>query len=512
MPAIQDKEALQDVLVERVRAFLRDIGADPREFREALEALDAGGLRRFGSAWYYINLLSVFGRSRSARAIDALAASCQRMKLWGGWENCRMLLELNSSGGLSNGDPRIPVLDGWDQRGLRALLSGGKGLVVCTSHFGASRYVALDLAGMGFDVSLALDGESFRQVNGALAFGDEERQRHPRVWTRVGRGRVRPLDVEGQKLASLSLAGALRRGEIVVFFFDGNLGLDGAWGGGNRRETAFLGRQVAVKVGFAHLAAAVGAPVLSAIAVRDLDRFGHVECQGPMLPPRDSSEAGCETFAGQVVSALYGQLERLVLEQPAQWESACLLHRWRRPAADGPAGEVPKETLEAALARGRNLRLDLRRAALVETPSGPVVVDAERLRIIPIAAPALSAIEALFTTAGVDAAWLDGQRPEERTALLGALNLLWNRGLLECHADAPAADVCPEPEMVLPVGGVPWHLPWEPRRTVARWAVPQYKLGERVAGLGGHTEATIVTAQEGSEIMANEMIPRTGES
>src|SRR5206468_102881 len=117
----------------------------------------------------------------------------------------------------------------------------------------------------------------------------------------------------------------------VVFYADGNSGLDGPWGNRNRCVVQFLDHSICIKAGVAHLAGALPAPLLSVVATEDFDGRRRVVSSEPLVLQDRVFGAQRDEFVRNAMQSFYGKLEYFILQRPQLWESACLLHRWRFP-------------------------------------------------------------------------------------------------------------------------------------------------------------------------------------
>jgi lauroyl/myristoyl acyltransferase len=442
----------------RLRACLRDLTVEPEEFRSLLENAQVEELCSFGWDWYYLNLLSALSRTMSPSNIKDIASACNRLKLWGGWEHCRFLLKRKTS--RRDKEHVTPVLKGWNSELLETLRSAHAGIVICTAHFGASRYVTWDLAALGYTVTLALDSESYGQIRRVLSatcsIGPTCTD-----WIPFGRGRVRLLDVEADIMASTRAVSALRRNEIVVFFFDGNTGFDGPLGKANRCSLVFLGHEVSVKSGIAHIARVTGAPLVSAIAERDGECFGRVHLGVPVCKEeQDLNPSGLS----EIVKPLYEDLEWHVQRLPEQWEGACLFHRWRRPRPTPPSSRLDTDPFFDLDRNEVVFSLNPSRYVLVRTVTGPALVDSEDLRCFPVDPEAETTVSALLEPGGLGCPWGETCKPTDSdNAVYRTVEALWKAGL----ADKISRDTHKfdrnDPDVVLksphPIGGVPVRIP-----------------------------------------------------
>jgi lauroyl/myristoyl acyltransferase len=381
-------------LVNRVRSHLRFVDGSPGEFHAAVDALGEEELKSFGYDYYYFNLLSVFGSRLEIAEIRRLAVECNKTKLRSGWDACRYTLDLKRGF-----IPSFPRLDHWNVRMIQDQLSRGKGLVICTAHFGPFRHVTSDLLMMGYNVTVALDSESSAQMKdlSALVSGTQLHS-NPRTEAEftLGNSLFRVINVERSRLATATLLATLKRNEIVLLYLDGNTGFDGPRGQSNRVALSFLGHQCMVKSGVASLAVLSSTPLIHVLATNDKARprvaLQHLFEMNPRSLLLDRQQR-----VAALTQKIYGQLERLVLRYPNQWESACLLHRWRAPATANaqPPAATPAEVFRM-LEQGGPIRLKSERVVRIGTKDGPLLVDVDNLRAFQIRAGLEPVLQKLY--------------------------------------------------------------------------------------------------------------------
>lgn len=414
-PAGGPASAVPSPRVETIRAFLKDLDADPGPVRRSLADLDGPDLLPFGHDGFLLNFLALFGQARGRRAVEALAAEAVRGKLWHGWEFYALLThpERDAEGGRR--------IEG-DAGPLRAVLESGRGALVCTHHLGDYRFVPFELARRGVRLVLPVDNDAFLQSSRALRSAAPEIQRN-----------VEPLDVETRS-GTLSLTRALRRGLPAFLYVDGNTGLGGPAAAEGRREIDFLGYRVAVKSGFARLAGRLGIPLLPMLAPRlepGLTRWAW----GPPLDPGGRLRGSdLDDFEQHAVEALYGALAAEAEKHPEQWETACFVHRWRAlaGAADAPAEEADRDELQRRL-DSAGVHLDLQRLVrLAREDSGDLWLDVRTLRALRLPSD-LGGLVRRLSEPGPNVGASELERlvpPELRSDAVSLLQQLHQRGVL----------------------------------------------------------------------------------
>jgi hypothetical protein len=362
--------------------YLDDASAPPAEVRLCLDALDEHGLKLFNYPYYYLNLLSAVGDYKSPAHVRDLAIACVKFRLWRQWQSHADAIDLHAK---KIAGERLPVrLKGWDKQYLDSILGNGGGMIVCTCHYGASCYILDDLTTFGYDIVIGLDANSafgFRkrlELLGHMSASGEKA-------VPVGNGSVRIVDVENNGFAAVALAKALRKNQVVLLYFDGNSGMNGAQGNSNKCALECFGYPVQVKSGVAQLAISTKAPLVPVFSLQThsvLDpsqpsERGVVHVSQPIAPEAGQDK---ESFAQHTLQFLFRRLEGLVSENPEQWEGACLFHRWRVTPARA-AERKPDLNAMNALAEGRRLRINDRLIATIPSSDGFMLVNVRTLRV-----------------------------------------------------------------------------------------------------------------------------------
>ncbi|HEX7051925.1 MAG TPA: hypothetical protein VF188_17085 [Longimicrobiales bacterium] len=382
-----------------------------------------------------LNILSAFGKDLPVDEIHALARDCvsirkresERFNAW----NREILERLSAVADPSERmalAPELAHLLGWDRDMLSTIHQGGRGCIVCSFHFGAYRYIPVDLALLGLSVLQPLEAAVFRNRSRRLDGADP-----------ILRDRLRVVDVESRgRTASLAMVRTLRRGGVVVVYVDGNTGADGVWGDSGRVSILFLGFRILVKNGIARLSLLTGAPIVPIVTPRTADGAGHVICGAPIWPEGRRTGPGDEAAVREIMAAAYRFLEMHVRRQPEQWESWSHLHRWRVPSnVSGHPTEVQDpNAITADLERGVTFVLDRRRVVRTLDRSGrPVWVDAHTLRSIRPPIDMQDIMEMLWAPSGLDSDALTAtaDTPTRRERLVRVLAELKARGMVKAR-------------------------------------------------------------------------------
>jgi hypothetical protein len=379
-------------------------------------------LKQHGYDYCYLNLLSIFGDKLPLERIRMLAAECTRMRLRQGSEfytflsNLPALIELQSENGEA-GSETIPVsLYGWNFELLRSVLGKGKGLILCSHHFGLYRNIIVEMALLGFKIWSFIDKASYDQT--IAGFMAVNRSLNGRTGSTRVEGAVAETDLPINLLCvddpsfARKVARALRRGEIVLVFIDGNTGWDGPWGNKSKTVIDFLGFPIAVKNGAARLAATLDAPLLSILTPRTSDNSGQVVLGEPLIPPSRLTGAAREDFVHEAMQSLYGHLAKAILERPEQWESSRSFHRWRVPSPAEPDSnslEAEQREVTRLLGIGATFSIDEKRFAHLESQDGGVWIDVKRLKIYKHGERVEKVLQILAQQNGINQSWIDHQ-------------------------------------------------------------------------------------------------------
>ncbi len=407
-----------------LEALLRDVDARPETVRAAIRAASDADLTARGLRGVQLNQLGAYRRWWSAERIREIAADTVRERLWGEWEfhahlaHFARAMDSDPDDGSPDRLRSFVRLDGWEADRIAALAGGTGGLVVCSFHVGPFRFIPLDLYHLGFPVTIPLNRAAYDELFSIREnIGGDLRRR-------MG---FRPVDA---RTSTIGLARALRRGEIVFAYVDGNIGADGETGTAVRSAVEFCGLRLRVKSGVPRLAAALGATLLPVVAERDGDR-ARVRVWSPIRPAGRLKGEAQEAFVGEATQRLYTILETCVRERPDQWVSAAFLHRWREPEPEAAPADAPSpEALDRHLADGGVLRLDPDRVVEVDGDDGPILADVRTLRAVRLPDWAAEPVRALASEAGLDAARLATVERTDARRLLALLGELTSRGMV----------------------------------------------------------------------------------
>ncbi len=339
--------------------------------------------------WSRLNLLSLLGPSAGMEQVNELAQECVKSSLFRRWQamaflECLPQLVTEPPGRFA-ALPFVKIREA-EVASIRDLLVQGKGLIVCTYHIGAFRFIPFALGMHNFNVSVLGQGHGFDQFDAAiqaankyLAEAGELRDERLRAITRLNIIRT------DRRNATVQAARALKQGGIVVIYVDGNQGADGTLSKTSRDEVVFGGFDLLVKNGAARLALLTGAPILAGCAPghgHDLAEFRAAE------PITDPAQAFPQTAVAtaQIMQWLYTYLEQQVRESPTQWESSRFFHRFRKvdPGSGILNAEVSEQQIQDVcrlLEAERAFRLDERKLLPIDSRAGRLWIDPASMKV-----------------------------------------------------------------------------------------------------------------------------------
>lgn len=410
------------------------------EFNKCIESVDNVALQAFDFHVFYLNLLSIFRSSLPPDRVCVLSRAAVKNRLWSWWEYAKCMQTLADSAATAD----VPMLRGWDVGQIRRLLSKQRGLIICTPHYGVYRFIGLNLAALGFTVTNALDSDSHQSFEQLVNYVCNGRRNFSTPATEAGfERRLFTCDVEKNRLATAVLASKLLQNQIVIIYIDGNTGIDGPHGFRNRINIEFFEQRLVVKSGFAHLAVAVGAPVLPIIAERAADYTGTLQLDSPICPPPNPNKNDRDIFVRDCIQKLYMNLQKAIVRSPHQWESCRLSHRWRSRESWSHPGQAEVDRapirMEALLASQLELALDRSRAVMFPLTNGVAFVDAQTLRTLTVGAALGSVAQSLWAGDKATLQWVSRCNPNiPRDSILDLLARLYRLGLLHsCNRPLP---------------------------------------------------------------------------
>jgi hypothetical protein len=444
------------------RGWLKDFSKDissKREkiaqFREWLEQLTDEAITRSYQRHYnptYLNLLSVFNEELPTQRIHSLTIECIKTKLWNECEYYFHLSELlegiksRENGKETATEQNLLRLSGWDTGLIRSLLARGRGLIICSFRFGAIRDVPLELALLGFPVLEAVNTPTFDAMQSALAsLGECGNERTPfsTAESAPQPENIRLLETVNAEddRCTVQLVNALKRREIIGICVEGNTGSDGPWGDTSKSRINFLGHTILAKNGAARLAAALRAPILPVVALKDADANGRLSFSDPIIPPAGLKRSENEEFVRASMQSLYALLDSYIRRYPQQWEGWSALHRWRErddaAANDGVSSSADPQQISELLRQAKIFRMNAHRVAQLPTKDGVMWVDLKTLKGFqnPKWAAPENILAALSKPEGLDLTWIESttRDPQWKEKICSLLAYLQESGLVTAY-------------------------------------------------------------------------------
>ncbi|CAA9347782.1 MAG: Signal transduction histidine kinase CheA [uncultured Gemmatimonadetes bacterium] len=398
--------------------FMTDFRADPETAAAWLRDADEAALRPYQLDLAHLNLVSVFGGEWSPERVRATAVECTRAGLWGSWEHKAFLTRHCDRFSAAGPDewprlcPQENRLRGWEA--APAALRDGPA-ILCSFHYGAFRFLASDLVMAGRHVTQPMGGPPYTMMASLL-----DGYRGPLA------DRFRIVSVDDDATGLFQMARALRKGEVVVVFVDGNRGIGGCWNEAGRVPLDFLGCPVRVKSGVARLAATLGVPLVPVLVPRGEDGTGTVHFEPVIDPGRRLAGDEEKEFVARAMAGMYAAFEREVRARPEQWEGSSFMHQWRVPANAGAEASTPPSELDRCLEAGGRLRTDPTRVVALSGTSSPVWTDVHTLKSFAAPEWAAEAFDRLSSERGIDRGWLAERAPDplHRSKLLDLISRL----------------------------------------------------------------------------------------
>jgi len=401
-----------------IEALLREFTED--QLRRWLSELDLAQTIRLHPRRYYpiyLNLLSVFRNRLPLQQIKKISLECCKASIWSHRAIHYYFEQI----------PRWPSSDihrmmkiGFDRHQIEtvnSLLGLGKGLIIACSRMGLYSFIPADLALHGYKISVPILERKYRTFSKeldnlrSLDWPDEGASSRGKGSTRARNiSLYEVLNIEAPG-ALFNMAQALRRGELVLMYIDGNGGLDGPWGDKSRRIVDFLGFKLTVKDGTARLACLTRTPILPLIAVSE-NGLGKAILGQPIIPGPKADASQEEQFIGHTTQQLYSFIERCALAYPEQWESSASLHRWRRQGVEAPEpaeSNLEEVTLEIKklLEQGRTLRINEQDGVIaLPEKETEIWLDVKTLRSVKSPDWARDVFRALSSRSGLDLSWV----------------------------------------------------------------------------------------------------------
>jgi lauroyl/myristoyl acyltransferase len=258
----------------------------------------------------------------------------------------------------------LPVTRVIDPERVFAADAAPQARIFCTYHAGSYRHLFQLLMDAGRDCVLFLSPKT-REEQGEQFYRDLGAVAHANGW----RGRMVMQDAQDRNSLLYGLR-ALKRGQSLVIYIDGNAGI-----GANRHsdklvEADFFGRTILARTGIAYLSHLSGAPIVPVLCARDAALALSLTVHPAIVPGAQARE----DYVAATIARLYALLAQEISAAPGQWEGWLYVEKFlkRDVAAPAPA-RVPREVAPSDL-----LRANLDDFALLMYGSQPVLLDKTR--------------------------------------------------------------------------------------------------------------------------------------
>lgn len=240
-----------------------------------------------------------------------------------------------------------------------ALTSGGAPHIYCLYHVGSYRHFFHLLARDNIDCALFIAGKTLELQGQGIRDGEN------RAWS----GKLDMIDAEaGNSL--LRGARALRRGQSVAIYIDGNSGSGANWENNRLQAVDFFGKTLLARTGIAYLSHLSGVPIVPITCKRGMT--------GPLSltlhPPIQPDGAIRDTYVRETTRALYALLEREIADSPGQWEGWLYVQKYLQSRPQIEERVLPRRELRADTL----LRANLDEFAVLDFGGKPVLLDKQR--------------------------------------------------------------------------------------------------------------------------------------
>lgn len=396
-------------------------------------------LRRYGHDYCYVNLLAVFGETRTSEQVRALAGDCMRNHLLFGEEFHAYCLAARGKRSWDSEMRELHAgirLTAHAKSTLQSLLSRGS-IITCGFHWGAFRFIPFGVSSLGVQVKSLLGEQGMERYGSYFQLDPND----------ISEMRARGVPEDYYRVAALGThhtskmlraLRVLRTSPSALF-----IPVDGMFTrqrSGNSAEVSFAGLELQVKANPARLAAALEMPLVALFATREDTGAMRVDVAGVIEPDR------AKTFPQRAMERLYSSLEEHVKSSPQQWEGARTFHHWRKLV---PAIRMQRPSpRDIAAIRQRidsgGLCLNDSRVVCVQLPGGDRVwVDSRTLRCFGTNPEAREILDSLGDPTTIAGLWRQSRGDERpRDALVYFLARLHAEGLVH----TVQAEACSDPK------------------------------------------------------------------
>jgi lauroyl/myristoyl acyltransferase len=238
--------------------------------------------------------------------------------------------------------------------------SGGGARIYCLYHVGSYRHFFHFLARANIDCALFIAEKTLELQGQGIRDGANP------AWP----GRLDMINAEaGNSL--LRGARALKRGQSVAIYIDGNTGSGANWESDRMQAVDFFDKTLLARTGIAYLSHLSGVPIVPVICKRGMTDPLSLTLHPPIAPGGiDRNE-----YVSNTTRALYALLEREITASPAQWEGWLYVHRYLKSRP-----QMAERALRsgAALQVNTILKANFDEFAVLDFGGKPALLDKKR--------------------------------------------------------------------------------------------------------------------------------------
>ena len=240
-----------------------------------------------------------------------------------------------------------------------ALASGGAPHIYCLYHVGSYRHFFHFLARENIHCALFIAGKTLELQGQGIREGENK------AWP----GRLDMIDAEaGNSL--LRGARALKRGQSVAIYIDGNSGSGANWENNRLQAVDFFGKTLLARTGIAYLSHLSGVPIVPVTCKRGMTGPLSLTLHAPIAPDGAMRDA----YVRDATRALYALLEREIADAPGQWEGWLYVQKYLQSRRQIEERVLPQRTLTADTL----LKSNLDAFAVLDFGGKPMLLDKQR--------------------------------------------------------------------------------------------------------------------------------------
>jgi len=231
--------------------------------------------------------------------------------------------------------------------------------IYCLYHVGSYRHVFHFLARENVDCMLFIAEKTLAILGQSIRDGANKE------WP----GKLEMINAEaGNSL--LRGARALKRGQSVAIYIDGNAGTGANWDNDKLQAVDFFGQTLLARTGIGYLSHLSGVPVVPVTCMRDEESLAMT-----FHPPMAPGASGRDDYVRDTTRQLYKLLEREIAAAPGQWEGWLYVHKYLKKretigARTGDAKPLPDNDTA--------LEANLDEFAVMTIGDKPVLLDKRR--------------------------------------------------------------------------------------------------------------------------------------